>query len=89
MHIDIEMIRPMTPPTASHPSQTTVIAKLRLLLWKNLLLQRRHKIHTIVDIFLPVGFFIFCAWLQSTIPVQHIKETTFPSLPVNSLEPLW
>lgn len=82
------MIRPMTPPTASHPSQITALAKLRLLLWKNFLIQKRHKIHTFVDIFLPVIVITFCAWLQSMTGTEKLKQVTYPSLLVDTLEPL-
>lgn len=83
------MIRPMTPPTASHSSQASTWAKVRLLLWKNWLLQKRHKIHTIVDIFLPVFFFLFCAWVQSKDGVYPENQTVYPSLPINTLDSFW
>lgn len=82
------MIRPMTPITASHPKRTNAIAKVRLLLWKNFLLQKRHRIHTCVDIFLPVLFFVFCAWLQKHTGTQENPEHTYSSLPIDSLDPL-
>lgn len=82
------MIRPMTPLTASHPKRTNAVAKVRLLLWKNFLLQKNHRYHTIVDIFLPVLFFIFCAWLQKNIGTRDNPQHTYQSLSINSLDPL-
>lgn len=78
----------MTPPTASLPKQTNAFGKVRLLLWKNFLLQKRHRIQTLVDIFLPVVFFVFCAWLQKSIGTQPNPQNIYTSLEINSLEPL-
>lgn len=82
------MRRPMTPPTASSPKQTDALGKVRLLLWKNFLLQKRHRVHTVVDIFLPVLFFVFCAWLQKNLGTQNIPQKTYPSLTIDNLNPL-
>ncbi|XP_031625623.1 ATP-binding cassette sub-family A member 3-like [Contarinia nasturtii] len=83
------MIRPMTPPAASQPNNTTTFGKIRLLLWKNWLLQKRHKIHTIVDVFLPVLFFVFFAFLQAKTGNTSHPKVTYRSLSIDSLEPLF
>lgn len=83
------MMRPMTPPAASLSNQTTAFGKVRLLLWKNFLLQKRHKIHTIVDIFLPVLFFLFCAHLQSKLGMERVDGHNFSTLPVDSADTKW
>lgn len=67
------MIRPMTPPTESHPKHTSAASKVRLLLWKNYLLQKRHKVHTIVDIFLPVCVFLHKTNVSSCIYLLEIS----------------
>lgn len=41
----------------------TVAGKVRLLLWKNFTLQKRHYFQTIFSTFVPVLFFIFYAIL--------------------------
>lgn len=40
--------------TLSLPKPTSSLEKVHLLLWKNYLLQKRHYIQTLFDIFLPV-----------------------------------
>lgn len=83
------MIRPMTPPTASIPNQKSAFGKVRLLLWKNFLLQKRHKFHTIIDIFLPVCFFLFCAWIQKNFEAGVNPPRTYTPLEIDTLKPLW
>lgn len=82
------MRRPMTPPTASSPKQTNAFVKVRLLLWKNFLLQKRHRVHTLVDIFLPVLFFVFWAFVQKNLGTQNNPQRTYPGLAIDNLEPL-
>lgn len=78
----------MASPTTTHPGQINAFGKIRLLLWKNYLLQLRHYIQTTVDIFLPVLFFMLCAYLQKITGINSISEQTFPGLSIDSLVPL-
>lgn len=71
------------------PHQTGVWSKLSLLLWKNFLLQKRHKFQTLVDITLPVLAFVLLAYLQKLSAPVVQRPRFFPSLEVNSLDPLW
>lgn len=57
--IDDKVIGTMTP---SLPKQTSAWKKVRLLLWKNFLLQKRHWIQTAFDLFLPVLFTLLFVW---------------------------
>lgn len=75
----------MTPPTATHPKHTNALGKVRLLLWKNFILQKRHRIQTLVDVFLPVLFFVFCAWLQKSVGTQTNPQKVYPTLPIDTL----
>lgn len=79
------MIRPMTPPTTSLPKQRSAFGKVRLLLWKNFLIQKRHKFHTIIDVFLPVCFFLLCAWSQSKVENNTGLPKKYPPLEIDSL----
>ncbi|XP_037034194.1 ATP-binding cassette sub-family A member 3-like isoform X1 [Bradysia coprophila] len=79
----------MTPPTTP-TRHTGVWPKLGLLLWKNCLLQIRHKFQTLIDILLPVLMFVLLAYLQKlSNPVGHPQVTTFRSLEINTLDTLW
>lgn len=79
----------MAPPTTV-PHQTGVWSKLSLLLWKNFLLQIRHKFQTLMDIIIPVSVFLLLAYLQQlSSPVVYPKATNYPSLEINTLDTLW
>lgn len=72
----------------------TTGGKLRLILWKNYLLQKRHYFQTFFDIFLPVIVFIFYVLLykytsDSSDPRSHAINT-YESQSIDSLDPhLW
>lgn len=55
-------IKMVPPPVA--PQKRTVWSNLCLLLWKNFVLQKRHKFQTLLDITLPVLMFVLLAFLQ-------------------------
>lgn len=77
----------MTPPITPH--QTGVWSKLSLLLWKNSLLQIRHKFQTLLDIALPVLAFVLLAYLQNfSSPDVGPQTTRFPSLEIDTLDTL-
>lgn len=78
----------MPPASASNPKQTNDYGKVCLLLWKNFLLQLRHPIHTFVDIFLPVLFFMLCAYVQKSAGTISDPQRIYPSLSIDSLKPL-
>lgn len=77
----------MVLPIVTPMKRTNAIRKVRLLLWKNHLLQRRHYIQTSVEILLPVLFFVFGAWLYGKItefPVVN-EEQQYTSIEIDSL----
>lgn len=78
----------MEPQTISAPRQTNTFGKIRLLLWKNYLLQLRHPIQTAVDILLPVVIFLLCAYMNSASGTYTDQGNKFSSFPIDNLEPL-
>lgn len=46
-------------------AQASSATKFRYLLWKNFMIQKRHKWHTILEIFMPVLAFIVLAYIRS------------------------
>lgn len=73
---------------ASVPRQTNTLGKIRLLLWKNYLLQLRHPIQTAVDVLLPVLIFLLCAYMNKGFGTITTPAETFPSLKIDDLDPL-
>lgn len=78
----------MDPPTASVPMHTNTFGKIRLLLWKNYLLQLRHPIQTAVDVLLPVLIFLLCAYMNKGFGLTTTPEANHPSLTIDNLDPL-
>lgn len=73
------MIQPMAPKAVPPQRKSSTGTKIKLLIWKNFLLQKRHIKHTIVDICLPILFFLLCAWLRTKLsPDQKDATTTTP-----------
>lgn len=63
--------------------------KFKLLMWKNFLLQWRHKIQMIIEILVPVVFSALLVLIRSLVEPEHIlKPTHFPPLQIDTLEPL-
>lgn len=84
------MIRPMTPSVVSPQRSSSTGTKIRLLLWKNFLIQTRHKLHTIVDICLPVLFFLICAYIRKSIePQNHPDPMKYSPNPIDVSTQLW
>lgn len=54
-----------------------VLLKLRLILWKNLIIRKRHWLLTIFEIVIPVLLCIVNLFLTSIIPKPYIPETTY------------
>ncbi|KAJ6646771.1 Phospholipid-transporting ATPase ABCA3 [Pseudolycoriella hygida] len=72
------------------PQHTGILSKLKLLLWKNWLLQIRHKFQTFLNIVLPVLIFVLIAYLQRiSHPEVHPTPQHYPPLEINSLDSLW
>lgn len=63
--------------------------KFRLLMWKNALLQWRHKVQTIFEILVPIGFAGLLIWIRSLHPLL-VKKTPVIYRPfeINTLKPL-
>lgn len=70
------------------PKPINAIGKVRLLLWKNYLLQKRHYIQTLLDIFLPGLIFVFCAFLNAQRRTIFTVQRTYSSMGIDSLQPL-
>lgn len=63
--------------------------KFRLLMWKNWLLQYRHKIQMIVEILVPVLFNALLVIIRSLVKPDMIPDSTFYSpVTIDSLSPL-
>jgi ATP-binding cassette subfamily A (ABC1) protein 3 len=62
--------------------------KLKLLLWKNLLIQRRHPIQSFIELLLPAimacVMVMFRSWVQ---PVEFTEVTRYQPFPI-SVPPL-
>jgi hypothetical protein len=56
------------------------LAKLRLLLWKNYILQKRQKLQTILEIFFPLVFVVVLVAVRAIINSEKYPDgMTFPS----------
>lgn len=78
----------MAPPIT--PNQAGIWSNLSLLMWKNFLLQIRHKFQTLLDITLPVLVFVLLAYLQKiSNPEVHPQPTHFPPIEIDTLDTLW
>lgn len=60
--------------------------KFVLLLWKNWLLQRKHKIQVLVELFIPVLFTTLIVLLRVLVTTDHIDVTKYEELPINTLD---
>ncbi len=58
--------------------------KFRLLMWKNWLLQYRHKTQTIVQLLVPVVFSALLVLIRGLVdPVEHTEAFHFPQLNIS------
>lgn len=58
--------------------------KFKLLMWKNWLLQKRHRTQTIIEILAPVLFASLLVLIRSLVKADNIKETTrYPPIELN------
>lgn len=63
--------------------------KFRLLMWKNFLLQYRHKIQTIIEILVPVLFSVILILIRSIVsPDLYPEKTVYKSFDINTIKPL-
>lgn len=51
-------------------------AKFSLLFWKNVLLQRRHRLQTVIEIVVPVLFCALLVVIRSLVTADEIKKNT-------------
>lgn len=72
--------------TPSLPKQTSAWKKVRLLLWKNFLLQKRHWFQTALDLFLPVLFTFMFVWESGKSIDKNNDNATIPSNKDSSLK---
>lgn len=63
--------------------------KFLLILWKNFILQWRHKVQLVFEIAIPLVFFGFLLLMRQNGRLNsEDKPTIFPSFTINSLEAL-
>lgn len=85
--IDIETMA--TPPMYEDRKMATNFEKFRLLMWKNFLLQYRHKIQTIIEIMVPVLFSVILVLIRSIVsPDLFPNKTVYNSFDISTLRPL-
>ena len=64
------------------------LRKFLLLTWKNAILQKRQKVVTVLEILLPVGFFIITYIIRGLVPFVAVTEpVTWNSFQVDQLPP--
>lgn len=64
-------------------------AKFRLLMWKNFLIQYRHPVQTVFDIFAPVLFTILMILIRSEVdPEINRNNTYYKSFEIDDLNSL-
>ena len=65
---------------------TTKWKKFKLLMWKNFLLQWRHKFQTVAEIAIPVIFSALLVLIRSLVtPELHPEPELFPAFPISSI----
>jgi len=58
--------------------------KFKLLMWKNWLIQLRHKMQTVVEILVPVAFACLLIYIRSLVePFTEKRRTRFQPLPLD------
>lgn len=63
--------------------------KLRLVLWKNWLLQWRHKVQTVIELLLPVISVLIVIMMRALIDIRVIDENTmYHPVGIDSLQDL-
>lgn len=63
--------------------------KFRLLMWKNSLLQWRHKVQTVVEILVPVLFSVILIFIRSMVDPDYYSEpTNYEPFEINTIDPL-
>lgn len=67
----------------------TNFRKLRLILWKNWLLQWRHKVQTVIELLLPIVSVLLLIMMRSLINIRDFNENSmyFP-VPIDNLQDL-
>lgn len=63
----------------SNEKRSSSWTKFRLLLWKNYILQTRHKWQTLFEIVIPILFFLLLAYMQSKIKDEDHPYEVFTS----------
>lgn len=57
-----------------------ILKKFWLLLWKNYVLQKRHKIQTVVEIFIPLIFTLILVGIRGLIKSEnYATQSYYPS----------
>lgn len=57
-------------------------------MWKNWLLQWRHKVQTIVEILVPVLFSALLVLIRSLVDPKEMPPKSYEPVSINTLEPL-
>lgn len=53
--------------------------KFRLLMWKNILIQRRHKVQTFIQILMPILFISILILIRSLVEPEVVSKNSFYS----------
>lgn len=71
------------------PRPTNNWDKFRLLMWKNYLLQWRHKMQAVIEILVPVLFSALLVLIRYLVePDVYVEPTTYPAFDINNLDGL-
>lgn len=62
--------------------------KFQLLMWKNFLLQWRHKVQTIIEIMVPVLFSVILILIRSIVDPDPRGAENYTPFEINTLAPL-
>lgn len=86
----IDMGTNAAPPIYSDDRQiASSFDKFRLLMWKNYLLQWRHKYQTVIEILVPVLFSVILILIRSIVdPDVYTNSTIYKPFKINTLKPL-
>lgn len=69
---------------SSHPKQIGAFGKVRLLVWKNFLIQIRHKFHTVLDLLMPIVFFSLIVWVHYKTGSTKVEAQTYSDQPIEN-----
>lgn len=85
----IDMGTNAAPPMYDDRRMASNLDKFRLLMWKNFLLQYRHKVQTVIEILVPVLFSVILVLIRSIVsPDLYPNKTVYNPFDISTLKPL-